>query len=189
MSEKLTLACYRWRMNKVATFLILITVPTSSMGKSTGTTEHSYEIGAVMCEAPGGHWSPTPLLNTGRTIRARITLVSKNPHRKWAPMAGLVFVFPGQYKVAGVQLYSMYDRPDRLEIGVKKPGRPPVTFANAAADQSIDVSATLHDKGRLTVTAGGISKTVRIGNRPVTGLMLMCSSGSFRFEKLSAPVE
>ena len=143
------------------------------------------------CAADGGYFEKQQLKNVGRSLSARITLTGTNAHTKWVPAAGLLFMLPGKQRYAGVQVFVLPDQPHELLIGFKTPETPdqPVPIAKARLNDPVEVQATLDEEGRLTVAAGGTSKTVRLKTAVVTGAVLMCSSGAFTFENLSAPLE
>jgi hypothetical protein len=149
------------------------------------------DLASFGCEAAAGSYSSHALAGGARSLSARIALASSQVHPKWVPAAGLLFVLPGKMQYAGVQAYVLPDEPDNLVIGLKVPksrGRP-TDLAKVPLRQAVDIRATLDEAGHLTVSAGAISKTVRLKQATVVGTMLMCSSGAFTFERLSPATE
>jgi hypothetical protein len=165
-------------MIALAAAAILTSVSASGHAAGPEITETS--PGHFQCAVGKGQFHRADLGASaiGNVIGGRIRYVSDAGHYRWPAMAALLFELEGD-RSAGVAVGWVPNDPNYVYVGLWRYKKPLEPIARFDRNASIAVEASLDERGRLTVTTGGFSKSANVGRGAVINRVVHCQSGSF----------
>ena len=138
------------------------------------------------CDTPPGHYSYwTQSLSSGAVeVSGAVTVNELRKHKKWVPVASVMFRGADGKSNAGVSLSALLKVNDMYFVRMKTPAGDTDMGLGGVIPRTKDpipFKVTFDATGKLTVSIAGAEATAELGTFRPQILSLSCSTGDFRF--------